>query len=117
MHQNLVHSGVCIRTQTRVICRDGESLIAENGSRICADLVVLNTGLEAPPLVGMTGLAKEGLRVNASLHAIADPRVFAGGDCAAMEGHDLPKLDGKALTHYMPQKRYLAILNLGGGCG
>jgi NADH dehydrogenase FAD-containing subunit len=70
------------------------------------------------------------------LHSIADNRIFASGDCAAMEGHDLPKLgvfgvrqashiysnllaslDGKPLTNYTPQQRYLAILNLGDGTG
>lgn len=139
LHRTLARSGVTIRTQTRVSRREQETLIAEDGSRIDADVVVLSTGLEANPLVEKTGLPirpKSGLRVSESLHSIADPRVFAGGDCAAMEGHDLPKLgvfgvrqasrihanllaslDDAPLTQYAPQKRYLAILNLGDGTG
>lgn len=124
-------------TRTRIVRRAGESLIAEDGSRIDADVVVLALGLEANPLVHEMGLpthSKNGLRINGRLYSIADQRVFAGGDCAAMEGFDLPKpgvfgvrqavyiyanllasSDGKLLAEYTPQKRYLAILNLGDG--
>ncbi|MGK0186433.1 MAG: NADH dehydrogenase FAD-containing subunit [Verrucomicrobiales bacterium] len=139
LRRSLERAGVTIRMRTRVSHRERETLLAEDGSRIAADIVVLATGLEANSLVGKTSLPilrTKGLRVNASLHSVADPRVFAGGDCAAMENHDLPKLgvfgvrqasyiqsnllaslDGQPLTHYAPQKRYLAILNLGDGTG
>ncbi len=133
----LIRNGVEIQTHTRVVRRDGKALIAEDGSQIPADLVVLATGLDAHPLVETTELptrSKQGLRVNRSLHSITDERVFAGGDCAALEGFDLPKLgvfgvrqaacihanllaslERKPLTKYRPQKRFLAILNLGDG--
>lgn len=137
MHRNLTQRGVVIRTHTHIVRREGKSLSVEDGSRIDADVVVLAIGLEANSLVHATGLpthSKEGLRINAALHSIADERVFAGGDCAAMEGFDLPKLgvfgvrqaayihanllaslEGKPLAEYEPQTRYLAILNLGDG--
>lgn len=137
LQRKLTRRGVAIRTHTRIVRREGESLITEDGSRIHADVVVLATGLETNPLVHETGLptlSKNGLRINGKLHSIADARVFAGGDCAAMEGFDLPKLgvfgvrqaayihanllasmEGKPLAEYEPQKRYLAILNLGDG--
>ncbi len=137
LQRELIRSGVDIRTHVRVVLREGNSLIAEDGRHIPADLVVLATGLEAHPLVQTTGLPtrpKHGLRINRSLHSIADERVFAGGDCAAMEGFDLPKLgvfgvrqaacihanllaslERKPLIEYQPQKRFLAILNLGDG--
>jgi NADH dehydrogenase FAD-containing subunit len=95
LQRNLTRRGLAIRTHTRIVRREGTSLIAGDGSHIDADIVVLATGLQANPLVHQTGLpthAKDGLRVNAQLHSIADPRVFAGGDCAAMEGFNLPKL-------------------------
>jgi NADH dehydrogenase FAD-containing subunit len=129
--------GVRIRTERRIRRRERGRLVAEDGSRLEADLVVLATGLEAHPLVYELGLptrSKHGLRITSQLHSIADPRIFAGGDCAALEGHELPKLgvfgvrqaacihgnllaslDGHPLSHYVPQKRYLAILNLGDG--
>ena len=137
LHQRLSRRGLTIRTHTRIVRREGQTLIAQDGRRIEAETVVLATGLEAHPLVYRTGLpirGRDGLRVNAKLHSIADPRVFATGDCAALEGHDLPKLGvfgvrqaaylhanlvasiaGRSMIEYKPQKRYLAILNLGDG--
>lgn len=52
--------------------------MADDGGRIDADLVVLAIGLEASSLVYGMGLPtrpKEGMRVNARLHSIADARV------------------------------------------
>ncbi|MEP6888156.1 MAG: FAD-dependent oxidoreductase, partial [Nitrospirales bacterium] len=95
LQRKLTRRGLAIRTHTRIVRREGKSLIAEDGSHIHADVVVLAIGLEANPLVHETGLpthSKEGLRINGKVHSIADARVFAGGDCAAMEGLDLPKL-------------------------
>jgi NADH dehydrogenase FAD-containing subunit len=137
LHQRLSRRGLTIRTHTRIVRREGQTLIAQDDSRIEAETVVLATGLEAHPLVYRTGLpirGRDGLRVNAKLHSIADTRVFATGDCAALEGHDLPKLGvfgvrqaaylhanllasiaGRSMIEYKPQKRYLAILNLGDG--
>ncbi len=133
----LTGRGVVIRTHTHVVRRERKSLIFEDGRHIDADVVVLALGLEANSLVYRTGLPtqpQDGLRVNAMLHSIADERVFAAGDCAAMEGFELPKLgvfgvrqavflqanllaslEGTPLAEYEPQKRYLAILNLGDG--
>jgi NADH dehydrogenase FAD-containing subunit len=137
LNRKLSARGLVIRTRTRIVRREEQTLIAEDGSRIDADLVVLATGLETNPLVHATGLPTHpqlGLRINARLHSIADERVFAGGDCAAMEGFELPRLgvfgvrqavtthanllaslEGKPLSEYHPQRRYLAILNLGDG--
>jgi len=137
LQRKLTRRGVVIRTCTHVVRREGDSLIAADGRCIDADDVVLALGLEAHPLVQTTGLPtrpKDGLRINAALHSIADRRVFAAGDCAAMEGFDLPRLGvfgvrqavylhanllaslgGKPLAEYQPQKRYLTILNLGDG--
>ncbi len=139
LREILTQRGVIVRTHTRIVRREPGVLIIADDGRIDADLVVLAVGLEANSLVDQTGLparAKSGLRVNACLNSIADERVFAGGDCAAMEGFDLPKLgvfgvrqaayihanllarlDGCSLIEYVPQKRYLAILNLGDGTG
>jgi len=137
LQRELIRHGVDIRTHVRVVRRKGPSLIAADGRSFTADIVVLATGLEAHPLVQTTSLPtrpKQGLRINSALHSIADERVFAGGDCAALEGFDLPKLgvfgvrqaayihanllaslERKPLSEYQPQKRFLAILNLGNG--
>lgn len=137
LHRKLTRRGLKICTNTSIVRREEKLLVADDGSRIDADTVVLAMGLEANPLMHQTGLpthSTNGLRINAKLHSIADQRVFAGGDCATLEGFDLPKLgvfgvrqaayihanllsslEGKPLAEYKPQKRYLAILNLGDG--
>lgn len=75
---------------------------------------------------------KGGLYVNKFLQVIGQKDIFGAGDCIALEGHELPKLGvfgvreapilthnllatitGRPLKAYHPQKRYLAILNLG----
>ncbi|HUZ06396.1 MAG TPA: FAD-dependent oxidoreductase, partial [Candidatus Paceibacterota bacterium] len=137
LQRKLTRLEVDIRLGTRIIRREGAALIAADGSRFMADVVVLANGLEANPLVEKIGLPTRtgiGLRINRRLHSIADDRVFASGDCTAMEDFNLPKLgvfgvrqaayihanlvaslEGKPLADYTPQKHYLAILNLGDG--
>ncbi|MGQ9425159.1 NAD(P)/FAD-dependent oxidoreductase [Gilvimarinus sp. F26214L] len=139
MERRLRRRGLEVRCATRVVRRDGAALVTDTGEKIPADWVILATGLKANPLVTTLGLPADGssgLRVNGFLHSPADARVFAAGDCASMEGHDLPKLgvfgvrqaqyvhrnllaglDGEALRVYRPQQRYLSILNLGDGTG
>lgn len=139
LQQKLASLGVVTQLRTRITAREQSSLVAEDGSRVAADVVVLAIGLTANPIVEASGLPtrpKHGLRIDGTLRSIADERVFASGDCAAMEGFDLPKLgvfgvrqaphvhanllaslEGTPLAEYKPQKRYLAILNLGDGTG
>lgn len=137
LERSLRQLGVRVMKNTRIVRREADAWVTESGNRIEADLAIMAGGLEADPLVSESGLpvrGRQGLRINAKLHSIADPRIFAGGDCAALEGHDLPKLgvygvrqaacihrnlaaslDGKPLGEYRPQKRRLMILNLGDG--
>lgn len=137
LKKKLAARGLRIHTGARVLARKDGKLVLEDGAELQADFVVLATGLKAASLVRHTGLpfhAAEGLRVNSKLHSVEDNRVFAAGDCAAMEGYSLPKLgvfgvrqaefirhnllaslEGKALREYRPQQRYLSILNLGNG--
>jgi NADH dehydrogenase FAD-containing subunit len=139
LYRKLQACNVAIRLGTGIARRQGSALITNAGCRIEADIVVAAIGLQANELVHETGLptdAEQGLRINAKLHSIADERVFAAGDCAYLEGHHLPKLGvfgvrqaafihanllaslaGQSLDEYRPQKRYLAILNLGDGSG
>lgn len=137
LRRKLERLGVALRLGTRVARCEAGALVSQAGERIRADIVVPAMGLHADPLVHATGLPahpSEGLRIGPALHSVADARVFAAGDCARLEGFDLPKLGvfgvrqaatihanllaslaGEALTAYRPQRRYLAILNLGDG--
>lgn len=135
LYCNLTRRGVDVQFNTGINRREAGTLVTDDGRSIDADIVVLAIGLEANPLVSQTGLPvndRQGLRVKPTLQSVADPRVFAAGDCASMDGLNLPKLgvfgvrqaeyiyqnlgaclQRDALREYQPQKRYLAILNLG----
>ena len=113
--------------------------LVAGGRTLPADHVVLATGLRPHPLVARLGLPsdpRDGLRVDACLRSIADPRIHAVGDCAAFEPRPLPKvgvfgvrqapvllhnlaaaLDGRDPRPFRPQQRWLSILNLGDGHG
>lgn len=107
--------------------------------RLAFDEVVLATGLRPPGVMrdfGLTVDKEGGLCVDGCLRSLSDPHIFGAGDCIGFDGHKLPRLgvfgvkqapvllknllatlDGGALLEYQPQKRYLAILNLGCGDG
>lgn len=117
-----------------------ESGFASCGDRHLAfDALVVATGLRPPAFMRDFGLKVDeegGLCVDRYLRSHSDPRVFGAGDCIALDEHKLPRLgvfgvrqapvllnnllatlDDQALREYQPQKRYLAILNLGCGDG
>ncbi len=104
----------------------------------CADLV-LATGLIGPRLVSALDLPTDAdgrLRVTPRLQSIRDKRVFAVGDCAVIDAAPRPCVGvfgvraapvlvrnlkalarGEPLRSYRPQRRWLAILDLGDGTG
>jgi selenide,water dikinase len=72
------------------------------------------------------------IRVDECLSSIANPEIFAAGDCATIEGHHYPKsgvyavrqgpvlaenlhraLAGERLSPYCPQARALALISTG----
>lgn len=68
LQRNLTRQGVAIRTC--IVIREGKFLVAEDGQRISADVVVLATGLEANPLVETMELPVrpgKGLLINGSM--------------------------------------------------
>lgn len=137
IHRKIAALGITIQSGIAVVARQGPHLVTDDGRLIPANLVVLATGLDANPLVHTMGLpvaGRHGLVINHHLQSIGDERILAGGDVATLEGIDLPKLgvfgvrqapyihanllaclDGTRLATYIPQKRQLAILNLGDG--
>ena len=106
---------------------------------LAADHVVHAEGLVPPAVVERLGLPlipHRGLAVEATLQCPGYPDIFAIGDCAAMLHHELPRLriygirqarvlldnlaarlSGDPLIAYVPQRRALAILDLGAGQG
>ncbi|MFZ7128698.1 MAG: NAD(P)/FAD-dependent oxidoreductase [Desulfobacterales bacterium] len=111
----------------------------DTGEQLPADLLVLATGTRAPGLFGRSGLplgSDGGLLVNSRLQSVAYPEIFGGGDCISfgprplervgvhavrqnpvLKANVLAALTGGKLMEYVPPKRYLLILNMGGGAG
>lgn len=127
---------VCLRIRARRITARGVEL--ESDECLACDHVLTAIGLQAKALTRQLGLtaSRAGLRVNAYMHSVDDPSVFAAGDCADFAPRDLPKLGvfgvkaaevihhnliaglhGQPLKAYKPQRIWLAILNLGDGRG
>ena len=116
---------------------DGARLSLADGSTIQAAHVLWATGAVAPAFLAESGLACDAagcIRVDAALRSISHGRIFAAGDCAAMEGAARPKAGvwavragaplfdnlvlaarGRAPMPWAPQASALAILGLGHG--
>jgi NADH dehydrogenase FAD-containing subunit len=117
-------------------------VFTDQGRYVPFDFLVAATGLVPPRLIRTTGLPTDrhgGLLVDEHLRSVADPTIFGGGDCIALEGHDLPRvgvhavrqapilrhnllavLEGRpswAFREFRPQGEVLQILNLGDGTG
>jgi selenide,water dikinase len=116
---------------------DGVRLALSDGSAIEAAHVLWATGVVGPRFLAESGLACDEagcVRVDASLRSVSHERVFAAGDCAAMEGAARPKAgvwavragaplfdnlvlaaQGRPAMPWAPQRHALAILGLGRG--
>jgi NADH dehydrogenase FAD-containing subunit len=139
MARILGRRGVRLALRSPVVGVDGEAVTTADGQRVAYDFLVHATGLTPPALLRSTGLptsADGALLVDASLRSVADPRVFGGGDCVALQGRELARvgvyavreapvlchnllatLQGRPLRRFRPQRRFLLILNLGDGTG
>ena len=134
--KRLTQGGATVRLSSRVEAADVGCLTFRSGAPIPFDRLILATGLEADPVMAALGLPVRdgGLRIAAALNSIADPNVFAAGDCASIEGYDLPKsgvygvragpvllrnllasLEGRPLEIYRPQRHHLSIIDLADG--
>ena len=103
------------------------------------DLTIAATGLDAPGLVREAGLATTaggGAAIVATLQSVIDPAIFAVGDCADFVPRALSRqgvfgvrqapvlarnlvaaAQGRPLECYRPQRRWLAIMDLGDETG
>lgn len=101
--------------------------------------MIAATGLGAAALLREAGLETTrgaGVAVAATLQSVVDPTVFAAGDCADFLPRPLPyqgvfgvrqapvlarnlvaAARGETLEHYRPQRRWLAIMDLGDETG
>lgn len=85
----LAARGVSIREGTLVTeVREADIQVGDRES-VASALTIWATGPAAPALLRASGLPVDGdgyLLVDRFLHSVADPRVFAAGDCATLAG-------------------------------
>jgi NADH dehydrogenase FAD-containing subunit len=135
LHQWMRSHGVEVRLETDLE-RVQESLaITRAGESLRFDFLVNAIGLHPPELLSRSSLPlspRGELIIDEQLRSIGNSRIFAVGDCAALQGHDLAKvgvyairqapvllqnvrasITGEPLQRFRPQRSFLLILNLG----
>jgi NADH dehydrogenase FAD-containing subunit len=139
MARILERRGVRLVLGSPVVRVDSQAVTTADGKQVPYDFLVHAMGLTPPAVLRGTGLPMSpdgALLVDSFLRSVADPRVFAGGDCIALQGRELAKvgvyavreapvlchnllatLQGRPLRRFRPQRRFLLILNLGDGTG
>lgn len=131
--------GVDVREHSPVQdIREG-SICCAGGEVLSVDMVLVATGVQPSPLFAVSGVAAGpdgGLAVNAYLQSVEHDTLFGGGDCIWFTPSPLPRvgvhavreapvlahnllarLEDRPLQAYVPQKKFLLILNTGGGTG
>jgi selenide,water dikinase len=134
----LAKRGIAVRTGQRVAAVHAGEVETESGVRVPSRLTVWLTGAVAWPLFRDSGLPLDGrgfLLIDDALRSVADPRIFAAGDCGTLASHpETPKAGVYAVREapvlweslqaavrrgepprYRPQRGFLSILNTGDG--
>ena len=128
--------GVEVRCGVRAVGAEKRAVLLEGGERVECALAVWATGAAPPAVVADSPLPRAAhgfVRVRSTLQVVGHDTLFAVGDCATLEAYPaLPKagvyavregplldanlralLGGRALRRFRPQRRFLALLNLG----
>ena len=134
----LAKRGIAVRTGQRVAAVHAGEVETESGVRVPSRLTVWLTGAVAWPLFQDSGLPLDDrgfLLIDDALRSVADPRIFAAGDCGTLASHpETPKagvyavreapvlweslkaaVRGGEPPRYQPQQGFLSILNTGDG--
>src|SRR6266496_577757 len=134
----LVARDVVLHTGSGAVAVEAGAVVTANGRRIAADRVVWATSASAAPWLAASALdcdARGFVRVNSHLQSVADPFVFAAGDCASLEPDPRPKSGVFAvregpplaanlrraarhepLVAYVPQRQALSLITTGNRC-
>jgi NADH dehydrogenase FAD-containing subunit len=135
----LERRGIAFLYHSRFEQIEGSVAITSSGATIPFDIFVNATGLKPASIMATLGLPVDrhgALLVDEHLRSIADPLVHGGGDCIALDGHELPRIGVYAIRQapvlfhnllaalesappirFTPQRRFLWIMNLGDGTG
>jgi selenide, water dikinase len=126
-------AGVTLRLGTEVLAVGPSSLTLSDGEELGSDFTLTATGACAHPWLAETGLAERGgFLVTDPTLCTSDPRIFAAGDCATIDGDPRPKagvfavraapvlfrnlraaFSGQPLRPFHPQGDYLKLISLG----
>lgn len=137
LRRRLDARGVVVRTGVEVDRVGATGTRLRGGEEVAHDLVVVATGLAAPPELARWGLGDhDGVPVRATLQHRDHDHVLAAGDCARFLPRPLPRVGvhgvrqgpvlldgllaraaGGPLPAYEPQDTWLSVLDLGGGRG
>jgi selenide,water dikinase len=130
--------GIGLRLGMTVTAVEADRVVLAGGATLPSDLTVWLTGPEGAPLLAASGLPAESrgfLWIEDTLQSIADPRVFAVGDCGTFTKYPaiaksgvyavreapilwhnlLAVVRGGPLIRYRPQRSFLSILNTADG--
>ncbi|WP_372735354.1 NAD(P)/FAD-dependent oxidoreductase [Nocardioides sp.] len=133
----LAERGVEVRTDAPVREVTDDCVVLRDGSRVAHDIAIIATGLAPPALASAPPLGgPDGIPVRATLQHRDHDEVYAAGDCVDFLPGRLPRLGvygvrqgpvllaaleararGSEAPTYEPQRRALAIMDLGGGLG
>ena len=131
----LIEHGVDVVENARPASVEADAVVLEDGRRIASDLTIGTAGATPQPWVAEIGLpCRDGfLEVDEYLRSVADPTLYAAGDCAHIVHDPRPKAGVYAvraapiLTHniradllglqrkaFHPQKDFLKLISMGG---
>jgi selenide, water dikinase len=135
--KSLATRKVKVLTERRVLQISKGHVWLDDGGYLPADLVLWATSAVAPPLLAELDLPKDErgfLLTEPTLQCVGAQGIFAVGDTGTIRGTSLPKagvyavrqgpvlwenvqraLRREALKTYLPQKRFLKLLNTGDG--
>ncbi len=131
----LATRGVIVHRASHVNSVARDRLVTANGEVVPVDEIVWATQASGAPWLRDCGLELDErgfIRIGATLQSVADPLIFAAGDCAAMSGRRLEKagvfavrqgrpladnlrrsLFGRAPRPWHPQRHWLALISTG----
>jgi selenide,water dikinase len=134
----LIARDVVLHTGSGAVAVEAGAVVTANGRHVAADRVVWATSASAAPWLAASSLdcdARGFVRVNSHLQSVADPFVFAAGDCASLETAPRPKSgvfavrEGpplaanlrraarhESLVSYAPQRQALSLITTGTRC-
>ncbi len=137
--QSLSRRGVRILSNFRVVSMVHGLAHSQSGQEVPYEVAILTVGIVPQSIFADSGVetSEDGaLLVNDYLQSTSNPDIFGAGDCIAVKGKRLNRvgvyavreapilfrnllatIEGKPLTTFKPQKRYLLIFNLGDGSG